>query len=454
MRSEWRATVLRTDVRLALLITVLLGLFLAVAFFSLYSFAAEEAVESADLRLEREIRALAELLEQKDLAENPTLLRLTANRAVEEGIALRVYRHSDTPLFTLGQWPASGRAIGLRPRGAETVLYDSSDYIVHSRTLDGGIRISGAGRLDAYIYELREIRNRLLAWYALALLGALATAVVSVRMAFHPLLRTTQAVEAVDESNLAQRLPVRGAGDEIDRHAHAVNRVLQRLQNSFERMRAFTGDVAHELRTPVNRILNVSDVALLDSSDPERLRRALQTLRETGESMQLLVYSLLLLARGEEGQLVPETSSFDLGDASRRMVELYRPMCEEKNIRIEHSGSPARVLADPALTERSLANLLDNAFRHTPDGGTISVSVTQSGSYATLIVADSGTGVPVDCAELIFKRFVRLDPARSGRGAGLGLPIARMLARIQRGDIRMVPGRLPGAAFELRLPLA
>jgi len=454
MLSNWPATLRRADVRLALLIAALLGVFLSTAFLSLYSFAAEEAVESAELRLEQEITALAELLAEGGLAKHETLLRLSAKRVTEQGIALRVYRGRGAPVLTLGRWPTTGRAIALRTHGPEILLYGSSDYIVQTRTLGGGTRITGAGRLDAYMYELREIRNRLCAWFAVALLGALVTAAISVRLAFRPLLRTTQAVEAVDETNLAQRLPVRGAGDEIDRHARAVNRVLDRLQSSFERMRAFTGDAAHELRTPVNRILNVTDVALLDSSDPARLRRALQTLRETGEGMQRLVESLLLLARGEEGQLVPETRPFDLTDAARRLVELYRPMCEEKNIRIEYGGGPASVLADPSLVERSLANLLDNSFRHTPEGGRIRVFTAQSGRYVALTVADSGTGVPADAAERIFKRFVQLDPARSGQGTGLGLPIARMLARIQGGDVRVSPSTLGGAAFELRLPCA
>jgi two-component system heavy metal sensor histidine kinase CusS len=274
------------------------------------------------------------------------------------------------------------------------------------------------------------------------------------RSALAPLRRATVAVEAVDASNLGARIPTRGSADIVDRHAEALNRVLARLEWAFARMRGFSADAAHELRTPINRILTVIDVASLDESDPEHGRRALARVRESAEEMRRLVDSLLLLARGEEGRLRVQRSLVSMPGFLEQLADLYRPLAEEKRVEIQLEGEPANLWADRELLGRAFANLVENAIRHAPPGGVVRLEERGSREGLVVTVSDSGLGVPPADREWIFERFTQRDSARASGGSGLGLPIARMIARLHGGDVTAHDSPLGGAAFAVRLPLA
>jgi two-component system heavy metal sensor histidine kinase CusS len=232
----------------------------------------------------------------------------------------------------------------------------------------------------------------------------------------------------------------------------ALNRVLERLEASFARMAAFSADAAHELRTPINRVLNQVDVALL-SSDPQALGRSLDGVRATALEMARLVEDMLLLARGEEGRLPVRPERLALGELIDNLAELYQPSCEELRgvLSVLERDDPGALATDPQLLQRAVSNLLDNALRHTPDGGRIELAVARAGDRARIAVSDSGPGVPDPERARIFERFVQVDPSRRGGGAGLGLPIARMIARLLGGDLRLEHSALGGASFELEL---
>jgi two-component system heavy metal sensor histidine kinase CusS len=219
-------------------------------------------------------------------------------------------------------------------------------------------------------------------------------------------------------------------------------------------MRGFSADAAHELRTPINRILTVSDVAALDESDPEHWQRALTRVRESAEEMRSLVDSLLLLARGEEGRLRLQRSRFPLPEFLAQLADLYRPLAEEKRVelQLQLEGAPADLWADRDLLGRALANLLENAIRHAPPGGVVRLEERGSPAGPVVTVSDSGPGVPPEDREWIFERFTQRDGSRASGGSGLGLPIARMIARLHGGDVTAHDSPLGGAGFSVRLP--
>jgi two-component system heavy metal sensor histidine kinase CusS len=168
--------------------------------------------------------------------------------------------------------------------------------------------------------------------------------------------------------------------------------------------------------------------------------------------MRRLIEDMLLLARGDEGRLAPKLEPLDAGALLDELAELYRPSCEEEGVALERApGDAASVLADRSLLERAVSNLLDNAVRHTPRGGTIRLEHGPAEGGIAIAVGDSGAGVPADARDRIFDRFVQLDAARQG-GAGLGLPIARMIARTLGGDLEAGVSPLGGARFVLTLP--
>jgi signal transduction histidine kinase len=167
-----------------------------------------------------------------------------------------------------------------------------------------------------------------------------------------------------------------------------------------------------------------------------------------------LIEDMLLLARGDEGGLAPRPERLAVGAVVGDLVELYRPTCEERDVTLA-LAAPAcapEVATDRQLLQRAVSNLLDNAVRHTPAGGHIEVELRQEAGRTRISVSDSGEGVPEPERERIFDRFVQLDPARSAGGAGLGLPIARMIARLLGGDLGVASSALGGARFELVLP--
>jgi two-component system heavy metal sensor histidine kinase CusS len=229
--------------------------------------------------------------------------------------------------------------------------------------------------------------------------------------------------------------------------------VLERLEGSFDRMARFTADAAHELRTPVNRILNVADVALL-RSDPQGRDEGLEAVRGAAEQMRRLIEDMLLLARGDEGRLDLRPEVVVSHEPLAGLAELYRPSCEERGISlVTVTGDvDAKCVTDRALLLRALSNLIDNAVRHTPRGGRIELSLTTEADSLTYGVSDSGPGVPRADRERIFDRFVRLEPA-SPDGTGLGLPIARMAARRLGGDLVLGDSPFGGARLTLRVPI-
>jgi signal transduction histidine kinase len=240
----------------------------------------------------------------------------------------------------------------------------------------------------------------------------------------------------------------------VDRHAEALNRVLARLEWAFARMRGFSADAAHELRTPINRMLAVTDVAALHDSEPAHWERALGQVHETAEEMRRLVDSLLLLSRGEEGRIRLQRSRLELAELLAQLGELYGPLADEKQIELEIESEPVEVWADRELLARAVANLLENAIRHAPAGGRVRLDLRRSPGGAILEVADSGPGVPAQDREWIFERFTQRDASRSGGGCGLGLPIVRMVARLHGGDVEVGDSPLGGAVFSIRFPLA
>ena len=166
-----------------------------------------------------------------------------------------------------------------------------------------------------------------------------------------------------------------------------------------------------------------------------------------------MIGDMLLLARGEEGRLAVRPQPLAVADVVGDLAELYRPSCEEREVVLSvlERDDPGKLDTDPHLLQHAVSNLLDNAVRHAPRGGRIEVELRREGEQAHIAISDSGPGVPEPERERIFDRFVQLDPARSQGGAGLGLPIARMIARLLGGDLTVRSSALGGACFELIL---
>jgi signal transduction histidine kinase len=280
---------------------------------------------------------------------------------------------------------------------------------------------------------------------------ALVIALMATARAFLPLRRSTALLKTVDERDLGRRLPVRGTDDPVDNHARTLNRVLEKIDTSFSRLRAFTSDAAHELRTPLNRIGNVAEVALLEG-DPERLRSGIESIQRTSEALSSMVRSLLLLAEMDEASIAPAGSSIDTQVWLRRLAEIYTPLYEEAGVKLEARSDAATIMGDRVLLDRILTNLLENALRYAGPGDRVEVESVRSEAGLRVSIDDSGPGIPVHERERVFDRFSQIDSDRSSPGSGLGLAVARAIARLHGGDLTVEASRLGGARFVWWLP--
>jgi two-component system OmpR family sensor kinase len=303
---------------------------------------------------------------------------------------------------------------------------------------------------------------------------------VGVRAALRPLDTMTGLAEAITAGDRGHRLRPRDSRTELGRTATAFDTMLDALESaqadteaaasaareaeavarrSEATLRRFLADAAHELRTPLTGMQGLAET-LVRHPDLELSRReelATTMVRETRRATHL-VAEMLELAR-IEGGLPLRLEPRDLGAlAALAGQETQRAQLLAPTLTVSLSPDPdpggAEVHVDEGRITQIVTNLLDNARRHTPAGGTLGVTVEHNDTEALLTVRDSGPGIPDGDRERIFDRLVRLDDARArdSGGAGLGLPIARALARAHGGELAYLPGQ-PGGAFQLRLPL-
>jgi len=435
-----RRALIRVDVRLTLLLAGMSAVFTSVLLCGLLAHAVKEA-------LEEQVVALDGLVASVDGAG----VRGVDVGAFHPGTAYRVRNTAGQELAAGGAWPAEDvirRDVTVR----SAMLAHEGEYLVRERLGTTGVFVAAAWPLGHFVRERRELTTRATFVVLVGLLGSLGLGVVSARRGLQPLRDTTAAIRAIDPRRLTARIPIRGTSDDVDGLAAATNEVLDRLEWAFGRLAEFSADVAHELRTPVNRMLNTAEVALTTTTDLGAKDDALASIHATAETMRRTIEQLLLLAKGEDGRLRLERSRVDLGVLVEGLADLYAPEAERLEKKLAVTVSPVAVRADRELVERAVANLLENALGHTEQGATIRISVEAQDGTAVVVVEDSGPGIPVADRERVFGRFVRLDDARMPGGVGLGLSIARMVARLHDGDLEVGASVLGGAAFRLVLP--
>ena len=280
--------------------------------------------------------------------------------------------------------------------------------------------------------------------------------------AIQPVNEVAHAAQKITGSNLSLRIPLRGAGDELDHLIGSFNRMTTRLEDSFEQIRRFSTDVSHELRTPLTAIRGQLEVALFTAQTPEQYRDAMVNALEDVEQLSSIVRALLLLSQAESGQVVLQKTAFDLGDVAEDVVDQFQIPAEEKQVRLTARIEPGMtILADHTQIERLFSNLLSNAVKYTPAGGTVQVRVRrdekkndEEKNWARIEVEDSGVGIPAENLPHIFDRFYRVRNAQTNliQGLGLGLSFVAWIAKAHGGQVDVTSTVGAGTRFTVRLP--
>jgi heavy metal sensor kinase len=276
------------------------------------------------------------------------------------------------------------------------------------------------------------------------------------RRALRPVDRMSQSALRISAEDLSRRLERRGTQDEIDRLADTLNAMLARLQAAFGEMQRFTADAAHELRTPLTALRGGIEIALRAERSPDEYRRVLTSSIEEVDQLIRLAEDLLLLSRSTIG-LNTTRQPVDLEPICLEALELGVRLAKGKGVTVSMGATaPVVVLGDAGALRRALLNLVDNAVKYTPAGGTVVISLEGSPAGAALAVEDTGIGIGPGDAERIFEPFVRLDAGRSRDtgGSGLGLAIARSIVAAHGGTLEVASRAGGGSRFTIRLPAA
>lgn len=284
---------------------------------------------------------------------------------------------------------------------------------------------------------------------AAALAGLLGWA--AVRRGLAPLQAIREAAAGVTASRLDYRLALDAVPLELAELAQTLNEMLARLEDSFCRLKDFSSDLAHELRTPISNLMTETQVALSRARNPEEYREVLASNAEEYERLARMIGDMLFLAQADNGLLVPSREPVDLAKEVGELFDFFDALAEEKSLRLSLTGD-GQVSGDRLMLRRALANLISNAIRHTPAGGSIQVRIAATDRSTTLTIENSGEPIAPEHLTRIFDRFYRADPSRhrSNEGAGLGLAITRSIVQAHSGEIS-VRATADGVCFEICL---
>jgi signal transduction histidine kinase len=289
----------------------------------------------------------------------------------------------------------------------------------------------------------------------IAALAAMIAGWLIGRWALQPLMAMAADAAAIDHRSLENRLPVTPQRDELGRLGAAFNALLDRLVVVLRAQRRFMADASHELRTPVSVARTAAQVTLSTTTRTEaEYRDSLEVIATQMRRLTRVVDDMFMLALADLDARPLEARDLYLDEIVGDCVRAATVLASARNVRIDY-GHVGEIAArgDEALLRQLVMNLLDNAVRHTPSAGTVTVSLQRHDGRAELAVEDSGPGVPAAEQGRVFERFVRLAPSGAGGGAGLGLAIARWVAEQHGGRLSLGGEGDASSRFVLTLPV-
>jgi heavy metal sensor kinase len=313
--------------------------------------------------------------------------------------------------------------------------------------------------LKADLERLKDLTHTFLWAIPITVLFASAGGYFLARKSLAPVAAMSDQASRMGAENLHERLPVPKQRDELGQLALTFNSLLERLDHSFERQRQFMADASHELRSPVAIIRGEAQVTLSQSSrSPAEYRESLAIALDEARRLSCVVEDLFTLARADAGQYPLRVRDFYLEELVADCVRTARCLATARGVTLSHlSGGEMLLHADEELIRQMAMNLLDNAIKYTPEGGTVTLECKRVGMEYSLSVIDTGPGIPSDAHERVFERFFRLDKARSHTqteraGAGLGLSIARWIAEAHQGRLKLLRSDSSGSVFVAYVP--
>lgn len=290
----------------------------------------------------------------------------------------------------------------------------------------------------------------------MALLLSLAAGVgwFMARRAVSGVEAVTRTAQEISGGTLAKRVPVGTRGDEIDQLAATFNQMLGRIQALITEIKEMSDNIAHDLKSPITRIRGMAEVTLTTGKGIEEYENMAAGTVEECDRLLDMINTMLMITKTESGVHPLDYQQVDMPRLVRDACELMATVAEDRGLSLAcETPETLPLVGDPRMIQRILANLLDNAIKYTPSGGSVKVSLSAIDDGEALVtVQDTGMGIPPEDLPHIFERFYRCDQSRSEPGTGLGLSLARALARAHHGDITLTSTLGQGSTFSLTLP--
>lgn len=270
-----------------------------------------------------------------------------------------------------------------------------------------------------------------------------------------PIAAMSNMAKSISVENLSQRIDLAETDSELGQLARVLNQTFDRLQSAFEHQLRFTADASHELRTPLAVILSQTELSLSKPRSSDEYRAALETCQRASRRMKSLIDSLLLLARFDAGHPDLQWHALDLAEVTTESVELLRPLADARKITLTNETTSLSLVGDRERLGQVVTNLLANAIRYNQEGGRVDVRVERVNGHAVVSVSDNGIGIAAEELPNIFRRFYRVDKARtrSDGGSGLGLAICQSVVEAHGGELTARSEPQQGTTLEVRLPL-
>ena len=465
MTLDRRSLTLRLTLLFGITSTIVLVLIGCAFYFSLGAhFLHEDALE-----LKGKVELLRNLAIRVQSEEDvPALVtRLQDALVGHHNLSLQLTKRDGQVLYEDPQALATSGAAGVLRRvhrvdGLEIEAVESAghDYrmtrFALPTSLPGVPQLRGVLSMNVDHHEafMQRVRETTLLSVVLGALFAGFLGWIAARVGIAPVRGFSALTGRITAERLHDRIDIDSLPPELAPLGKSFNEMLSRLQDSFRRLKEFSSDLAHELRTPISVLMTQSQVALSRSRSPAYYREVLYSAMEEYDRLARMITDMLFLAKADNGLLVPLRERVDLRSELEALQEFYEALLESQAVRMEIRGA-ATIDGDRLMIRRALSNLLSNAIRHAERGSAITAVLNEEETLVHLTIANRGVPIPDEHLPRIFDRFYRVEPARerSSDGAGLGLAITRSIIAAHRGTITAASDPT-GTRFDVCLPIA
>ncbi len=441
---------------------------LCIAFGVIYFLLALEFRDRTDRDLERQIIHFSAMLAIKDLESVKEAALIETQAAGEKEVFLRMLAPNGEIFLSSSRtyWQdlkVNAKAIRRLLEGErvvkETVALSDAGRDV--RTIYGfigpGVILQYGQSLDANKRFLKALVRIFLATLAVLFVLAVVIGRLLSKRALSGVAAVTLTASRISSESLQERVIVeKQYGDEIDRLAATFNTMLDRIEDLVTGIREMNDNIAHDLRSPITRIRGLAEVTLTTEATPGDFETMAGNTIEECDRLLDMINTMLMISKTEAGVGHLHLETLDLAAIVEEACELFGPMAEDRQITLTcHAAGPFMFRGDVKMIQRMISNLMDNAIKYTHASGGVQVTVDRLKDNPTIQItlADTGTGIDARDLPLVFNRFFRCDESRSLPGTGLGLSLARAVARVHGGEIEVTSRKEQGSTFTVTLPV-